>query len=797
MMNIFNWVPWFEQLVKNIDEGGKEYLIERAIKVNWGVDLDKNQLLQHGKSNIDPFSFFRFLAWASKEHKPQSQSIYDSVHNEFELPGEVITPPNYFPRSSRTKYLVFNGRKNFDLNLIWKLFRQVTRENSQIVDDDVKAVLKIDGVGLSMLTQTLSLIAPNNYFPCELFRKLKVPGATNSWEEYKKQLANYKNIFLGLKPYEINFVVWTRNPLFNKNVHLINIDYFDDGQKDWETFKKNWYIKVDEELHDSFVENDIIIVRKGQINFEAIGVVFNHMYSLHEKNNECKEVLWINLKSIEIENIQKIGMHQEIDRHSETYSLLRNDENYKGTFDLIEKFPVMSEKDQNNSGTNSIPIKNKTIHPLNQILFGPPGTGKTWHAVNHAIAIIEDHKVKLKDRDRQETRENFEKLKQDGQIEMVTFHQSFTYEDFVEGIKPNLKETELLFKIDDGIFKRICERAVDASLLVDTFAEYAKKRVKQGNEVRLFDEEDHRFIERVEPKTIVLGGVKRAELSRKKIKELYLEYYFGRIKKKEDIPNTRGSKKNHLGLAIYYYPFLKLLDKFHKENFKKRKYVLIIDEINRGNIAKIFGELITLVEESKRSGVEDETSVTLPYSKKIFKVPDNVYLIGTMNTADRSIAILDTALRRRFDFIEMMPNPKHDSISKDVDGIKLRKLFKKMNSRIVVLLDREHQIGHTYFMDINSIEDLKKVFQSKIIPLLQEYFYDDWEKIELVLNKNGFIKEEIDLHKSLFVGNVEGMFDSEKKIYYLSPANSSDWNDKAKYIQIYKHNNDETQNKLD
>ena len=167
------------------------------------------------------------------------------------------------------------------------------------------------------------------------------------------------------------------------------------------------------------------------------------------------------------------------------------------------------------------------------------------------------------------------------------------------------------------------------------------------------------------------------------------------------------------------------------------RYVLVIDEINRGNVAKIFGELITLIEPSKRVGGEDEAQATLPYSQESFGVPDNLYLIGTMNTADRGIALLDVALRRRFEFVERMPDA--ELVEEDIGGVKGRVLLRAINERIVENLDRDHQIGHTYFLGIRTVEELRRVFQTQVIPLLQEYFYDDWEKMRRVLNDNAFI----------------------------------------------------------
>lgn len=228
------------------------------------------------------------------------------------------------------------------------------------------------------------------------------------------------------------------------------------------------------------------------------------------------------------------------------------------------------------------------------------------------------------------------------------------------------------------------------------------------------------------------------------------------------------------------------------ETLDKVNYVFIIDEINRGNISKIFGELITLIEPSKRVGASEELKAVLPYSQKLFCVPDNVYILGTMNTADRSIAMLDTALRRRFDFVEMMPDA---DILKDVevDGIDISKMLDMMNKRIEVLFDREHTIGHAYFIglkDNNNIETLANIFKNKVIPLLQEYFYEDYEKIRLVLADNQaedgtkqFIKIEDVKIKELFGKSDLDMLDEPKK-YYI---NEEAFKNKDAYIKIYNN----------
>ena len=184
---------------------------------------------------------------------------------------------------------------------------------------------------------------------------------------------------------------------------------------------------------------------------------------------------------------------------------------------------------------------------------------------------------------------------------------------------------------------------------------------------------------------------------------------------------------------------------------ESQNYVMIIDEINRGNVANIFGELISLIEDDKRLGAREELRAELPYSHTIFGVPKNVYIIGTMNTADRSVEALDSALRRRFTFKEMMP--KSELVPEENN---VRNIFEIINQRIEVLKDREHQIGHSYFMGVENEDDLKDVFYDKIIPLLQEYFYGDYEKIQLVLGE-GFVKKESESVK--FAGDKSGDFD--------------------------------------
>ena len=255
---------------------------------------------------------------------------------------------------------------------------------------------------------------------------------------------------------------------------------------------------------------------------------------------------------------------------------------------------------------------------------------------------------------------------------------------------------------------------------------------------------------------------------------------------KKSIPITDFRLEKSLTLSTVYRlntTVTNVIDVLNKNGFSgaapakgtKGPYVFIIDEINRGNISKIFGELITLIEPSKRLGQSEELQAKLPYSHEEFGIPDNVYLLGTMNTADRSIAMLDTALRRRFSFVEMMPDSSVlDGV--EVEGISISGLLTTLNRRIEVLFDREHTLGHAFFTPLRhspSIQTLGEIFRDKVIPLLQEYFYDDYEKICLVLGdrkrpeQQQFFKVETADLQSLF--GVEPEFEVNPT-YRLNPA---------------------------
>lgn len=558
-----------------------------------------------------------------------------------------------------------------------------------------------------------------------------------------------------------------------------------------------------------------------------------------------------------------------------------------------DNLPKVSTKKKNNALPN---------YSLNTILYGPPGTGKTYHTTNLAVGIIENIAEdeigkKYPAGQRENLKKQYNRYKEEGNIAFVTFHQAFSYEDFVEGIKPAIHESgSLFYAVEDGIFKQLCIKATYALYLA------RQQRLEKNKQTIIHDfdalyREFVDFLQRMLPdeeaKEFVFETVTERPLQLEQIgqhqslifrheqgRRVYsvtknrLEKLYNRFENINEIKNVTQDILDTIGsanTAVYWAVFRRLKEfeqqrnqahqfifekemptvddpyelmkktvmgfdfaKLEKEDWQQaEKYVLVIDEINRGNIAGIFGELITLIEADKRAGKPEALSVILPYSKQPFMVPPNLYMVGTMNTADRNVEALDTALRRRFTFVNISPQPellnpagllKHvlqrqqyalehdedfnvkeakavygfmgvetekqkvlqDSLEKGNEpeieevlkgitftGIDLEKMLKVINIRIEKLVDADHSIGHAYFMEVIKAEEpikaLEKVFYQKLIPLLQEYFYGNEEKIILIIGKDFFettsFKDDIFAEHDLEVAWQDEL--DNRKEYYI------------------------------
>lgn len=458
----------------------------------------------------------------------------------------------------------------------------------------------------------------------------------------------------------------------------------------------------------------------------------------------------------------------------------------------LEKFCEWYELAIQNSLTNSHPKEDKEmpdqiiVQPLNRILFGAAGTGKTFNTINHSLSIIEDKSLEdLEKEEREDLKNRFDEYKNKGQIKFVTFHQSFSYEDFVEGIRAETNDQgNLRYEVKSGIFKEICELTKTTEFRSILGKEFGRGYILQAvsSDVLTVKKPNGNLIHlSVDLANLLLESVAEEKISIEDLSEKTAL---------DKLDNNHGLLEPYIvnGYNSVWANLIKLVLEFRNQNNQPTKpHVLIIDEINRGNISRIFGELITLIEATKRAGADEALSVTLPYSKEEFAVPDNVYIIGTMNSSDRSLTGLDIALRRRFTFIEMPPQP---NLLKDmsVEGVDIERLLTVINQRIEILIDRDHCIGHANFMVLKeqpTLENLAHIFKQKIIPQLQEYFFDDWAKINLVLNGNGMLKPK-PVEKSVIFPNVDsedlGYFE-DKKTWELVPTSFKSIASFAKIIQ--------------
>lgn len=419
---------------------------------------------------------------------------------------------------------------------------------------------------------------------------------------------------------------------------------------------------------------------------------------------------------------------------------------------------------------------------LNQIFFGPPGTGKTYATIEATLEILDPAYLTAHKDQRSELKQRFDELADSGDVRFVTFHQSFSYEDFVEGLRAESGDDgQLRYSVVPGVFKSLCspqspnqspfkvgDRYGTGYKVVRATADVVEIEKPQGKHLPIGMSLLNGLADYVKAGTFSVDDLRNGDWDKKASGSTLEPYLVNGYK------NLIPSLVAQIVGATDRDPSQLLFDtKSVRENTPK---VLIIDEINRGNISRIFGELITLIEPSKRAGSPEALEVTLPYSKERFSVPANVHLIGTMNTADRSLASLDIALRRRFTFVEVPPSP--DLLDEvEVEGVAIDELLDVMNQRIATLLDRDHCLGHAYFMPLKSdpsLERLGEIFREQILPLLQEYFFEDWQRIHWVLNdqrkalENRFLKQPSQDLNVLFGESVTVNQNNER--WELNPA---------------------------
>lgn len=585
---------------------------------------------------------------------------------------------------------------------------------------------------------------------------------------------------------------------------------------------KNLSSRIAGEVYNFFTHiqaGDVILAQEGT-KIHGLGIV-SGPYS-YDPSMEFAHQIPVNWKVLEPDFKNNQGLRSTVREITDKKLILMIDQHLQAS-----------------SGEKNATLKAESLStsPLNQILYGPPGTGKTYATKALAVQIITGRVPP----NRQSLLESYEDWFNKGNIQFVTFHQSTSYEDFVEGIKPTLQKEEednpirqIGYKIEDGIFKKMCVNAAfeyqafvdNKSTTPDTpsfgqrydaFFDQCQQLLDEQVDIRIPLKSGHevKIIGLTDRGNFVLqhlDGLRSYTVSRNLLEKLY-----NAIDDFEQISNIYSYFRSIIGgnNASAYWAILNQIflqeppanlpaespgpdyeqKRFAFDNINWSRiesndqvpnYVLIIDEINRGNVASILGELITLIEVDKRAGSKEAIRLCLPYSQTQLAVPPNLYLIGTMNTADRSVEALDTALRRRFSFTEMPPQPSliatqgalrqtSGILSLGDTEIDLARLLSTINTRIEILLDRDHLIGHSYFMSVQDEQGLRQALAKSILPLLQEYFYGDYGKIALVLGEGFCQKKKTNTQQLARVANYDTSFLSDKSIYEIANVMASEF----------------------
>ncbi|MBP2281348.1 5-methylcytosine-specific restriction protein B [Psychrobacter sp. PL19] len=754
----YTWMPAFEAIANWIVdyENNQERLLD-ILRRN-GISISRkstNEIGFQAVSMMDPFTFFLLIT--------RSQSIHNLLVDLFHIMrSDAITPADYdgIPLFKDCKKYVFPEDPKLHTSeigdVLWKLFHQARASNIQA--ETFKQALAIPDTGFVLITLCLYLVCPSSYLPIDshvrrwlVHHEVEIPSF--NWKDYKRTLDRVKEI--SNKP----------------------------------------FCQIYDEASTENLVNGI--------------------------------------------NIMMSSNHSE-----ETMIVAPS---------------------------------------LSRILYGPPGTGKTYHTTELAVqCVASDWYYELNNEylDEPERRElikaKYDELTAKGRIAFTTFHQSFSYEDFVEGIRPvvvegNDNNSNISYEVVDGIFKQLCTNAITTEQTGSTqtvniegkniwklslgntnisdeneifnecidnnyvllgwgddidFSNCSNRRevvakIEQSHNISLADDPNNYKATAVNifKNAVSIGDLVIISDGNHKFRAIaeitddyeFLDtkerYGFQQLRKVKwlriyspSLPKERLFDKSLSQMAIYQLrdttidreKLKQLLTPEPTTNSRELPYLIIIDEINRGNISRIFGELITLLEPDKRKGGTDAREVILPYSKLPFSVPSNLYVLGTMNTADKSLAQLDLALRRRFDFIELLPKPELLE-GVEVYDIEIADLLKVINQRIEVLLDREHTIGHSYFWSLKDLNtddekeiELGNIFKRRIIPLLQEYFFSDWERIGWVLNDPSKHNSE----QFIQTGNIS------PAISELFDSSINGLNDRRYHINETAFNNPESYKKI-
>ncbi|WP_053002629.1 McrB family protein [Kordia jejudonensis] len=795
-MKQFTWIPFFREIEDKIyiisrESNRDERLISALHEVEIKAGLsDEEKGQKFPLQQIDPFSF---LAMFLKYGVARRITYFRRLKEDWRLSASVPKDFDGLPSANARKTWLFpykDERGVNDISTLWLLFRQL--HERQIDDEVFRDVLKIKNVGFTRLTQCLFWFAPEDYLPIDAHTKPFLEDYNISTElndlpkDYYTLMKAVSDKFTRTY-YEISVSAVEQTRYRQQNLQLAGKkdtndlkplvpqnfkgkSLLDDSKSKQSTnlssetedthLKNNYYCVAfykgaDETQYNRFIEEGIW--ESGydekfskEINNVQVGdqIALKTAYNGKGANNKTVSTTKIfnigtvvenpkNGKTLKVdwqENFEPFEL-QEKGIYRKTISKVQNDDN----IDLIFRHQQQADNAEN----EEIPSLGVDVSELalNTILYGPPGTGKTYKLQKEYFPLFTTKKEQVT---RKQYVENI--ISELSWWEVI----ALTLLDIGRPSKvADIKKHEFI-QTKNGLSEiKSLNARIWSQLQTHTIEESATVNISKRSSTNLiFDKTEDSFwflVEKAEELTEnledILNEIKdytsqsAANIKRYKFVSFHQSFsYEDFIEGIKPVMSTEDAPQTEIVYEIQKGAFKQLCELAEKD--PNNPYALFIDEINRGNISNIFGELITLIEKDKRKGEPNELNLALTYSKKTFSVPNNVYIIGTMNTADRSVEVLDNALRRRFAFVEMLPDYE---VLQAIEDIDTKYLLETINNRLIALLDREHQIGHSYFMNLDTMAELMEVFNKKIIPLLQEYFYNDYDKIGMVLGDD-FVK---------------------------------------------------------
>lgn len=672
----FTWIPIYTELAEKLLEYRDRQnellsmigdLKKQGVKVIGTEDKDK-QSRPVPLGEIDPFTFFANFnrsQSSGESRRRMLQSFKERLHLDSQVPDDFDGLPVAFPLGAWFfPYLA--DRQKDDVASLWDLALAVVKKPPQELNPVLfERCLEIKRVGLAKLTMGMFWLNSRNYVAldgnnAELFKRNGIDTNVDDMRGYLRLMGEVDEK-LGRDYPKLSLDAWRQ-----ANQTKITAKHYWAGGFQWDEVSKLREFVDGNFWQIGWKPNNLSpTAKKTWQHFRDIAPGDEFAIKGYGGRNDLKIHYIGEVVSKTEDGVLKLRM---LDRplfkgkgpNGTNWFTTLTPVNDSATVDTIFHGAKRRVPEPDSSGNDS------EMRTVNLVLYGPPGAGKTYQAIERAVRFIE----RGFSGEHGEYKFKFDELMREGRIAFITFHQSFSYEDFVEGIRPvlDLKSGEPRYECRPGIFKQFATEALFDCLRIDG---------THNTNISYEDEKSERVQE----------FLKNADLSRLK-------------------PESQW-----------------------------KPYVLIVDEINRGNISKILGELITLIEPDKRvrqSESQNSLVVTLPYSGEKFAVPANLFLLATMNTADKSIALVDVALRRRFEFEEVPVDFRHCKLLSD----KMRAVLTKLNERIALRKDRDHLIGHSYFMNVGNESDFNRKFRLHIVPLLQEYFHNDWEGLRYVLREN-------------------------------------------------------------